>query len=115
LIDGFAPQHLALEDAPKIAGGGVKGLLYGWLTVGVGFELEAGDLAIGDAAGDDPVEIAKICRYVQREAVGSDALRDVDPDGSDFLFADAAAGHSPDACEFADALGHDAEVAAGAD
>ena len=67
LIDGFAPQHLAFEDAPQVAGGGVKGLLHGRLTVGVGFQLEAGDLAIVDAAGDDPLEVPKVCRYIQRE------------------------------------------------
>src|ERR1700750_1173232 len=36
-------------------------------------------------------------------------------DGGDFFFADAAAGHGPNAGELADALGKHAEVAAGAD
>ncbi len=43
------------------------------------------------------------------------ALRDVDADGGDLFLADAAARHRPDAGEFADALRHHAEVAAGAD
>ena len=41
MIDGFAPQHLAREDASKVASRGVKGLFHAWLTVSVGFELEA--------------------------------------------------------------------------
>src|SRR5258707_14666161 len=36
-------------------------------------------------------------------------------DGGDLFFPDAACGHGPDGGKFADALGHHAEVAAGAD
>ena len=43
------------------------------------------------------------------------ALRDMDADGGDLFLGDAAAGDGPDAGAFADALGHHAEVAAGAD
>ena len=40
---------------------------------GVGLQFEAGDAAIGDAAGNDPLEVAQIGRDVQREAVRGDA------------------------------------------
>jgi hypothetical protein len=115
LVEGFAPEHLALEDAAEVAGGGVERRLHGGLAAGVGLELEAGDLTVVDAAGDDPFEVAEVGGDVERESVGGDALGDVDADGRDLLLADTASGDGPDAGELADALGHDAEVAAGAD
>ena len=115
VLERLAPEHLALEDAAKVPGGGVEGCLHGGLAVRIGFELQAGDLAVGDAAGDDPVEVAEIRRDVECEAVRGDALRDVDADGSDLFLKDAAPGEGPDTGALADALGHDAEVAAGAD
>ncbi len=81
----------------------------------VGFEFETGYLAIGDAAGDDPLEFAQIGCDIQREAVRCNTLRDVHADGGDFLLTDAASGQRPHAGELADALGHHAELAAGAD
>src|ERR1700692_4297222 len=84
LIDGFAPQHLALEDASEVACCRVKGLFHRWLAVRVGFELQAGDLAINNSAGNDPFKVAEVCRYVKREAVRGDALRDLNPDRRDF-------------------------------
>jgi len=47
--------------------------------------------------------------------VRGDGLRDVDADGGELLFADGAAGERPDAGEFGDALGGDAEVFTGVD
>ena len=78
-------------------------------------ELQRGDRAVGDAAGDDPVEVAEVGGDVEREAVRGDGLRDMDADGGDLLFANAAAGQGPDAGEFADALRGHAEVFAGED
>ena len=65
-------------------------LLAAWAWVGwghgVGFEFERGDRAVGDAAGDDEVEVAEVGGDVEGEAVRCDGLRDVDADGGDFLF-----------------------------
>ena len=44
-----------------------------------------------------------------------DELRNVDADGSDFLFGDVPAGERPDAGAFADALRGDSEIFAGED
>ena len=118
LLERVAPEHLALEDTAEVAGGGVAGGFHGGRRRdcgGVGLEFEAGDLAVGDAAGDDPLEVAQVGGDVEREAVRGDALRDVDADGGDLLLRDAAAGDGPDAGELADALREHAEVAAGAD
>src|SRR5260370_13496896 len=93
----------------------MKGLFHGGLAIRIGLELEAGDLAIADAAGDNPFEVAKVCRYVKREAVRGYALRDMNSNGGDLFFADTASGHGPDTGELTDALGHHAEVAAGSD
>src|SRR5260370_34354932 len=93
----------------------MKGLFHGGLAIRIGLELEAGDLAIADAAGHDPFEVAKVCRYVKRESVRGDALRDMNSNGGDLFFADAASGHGPEAGELTDALGRHAEVPAGSD
>src|SRR5258708_7206074 len=98
-MQGFAPQHLAAEDAAEVAGDGVDGGFHGWLTVGggirVNLEFEGGDRAIGDAARDDPVEVAGVGGDGEREAVRGDALRDVDADGGYLLLGDASAGDGP--------------------
>src|SRR3954469_13024270 len=59
LIDGLAPEHLAPEDTAKVSGSGVQGVFHGGLTrrvgAGIRLQLEACDLAVRYAAGDDPV------------------------------------------------------------
>ncbi len=114
-VQRFAPEHLPLEDTAKVACGGVERVLERRLARGAGLELEAGDLAVGDAARDDPIEVAKIGGDVESEAVRRDALRDMDADGGDFFLLNAASGNRPDAGSPGDALCHHAEVAAGTD
>ena len=57
LLERVAGDHLPLEDAAEVARGGVDRVLHGGLARGVvgglRFELERGDSAVGDAAGDD--------------------------------------------------------------
>ena len=104
-----------MEDAAEVGGDaiGCLGQRGGW---GVwGLEFERGDGSIGDAARDDPGEVAEVGGDVEGEAVRGDGLRDVDADSCDLFLADIAAGEGPNAGEFADALGGDAEVLAGED
>src|SRR5579883_1567476 len=115
-IGGMEPEDLVLEDASEVSGDGVDGVLHGGRRCAAGgFELEAGDGAIGDAAGDDEVEVAQVGGDVEREAVRGDAARDVHADGGDFLLGDGAAGDGPDAGASGDALRGDGEVSQGAD
>jgi hypothetical protein len=51
---------------------------------GGSFKFKAGDAAVADAAGYDPLEVAEVGRHVEREAVGGDALRNVNADGGEF-------------------------------
>ena len=60
MVQRFTPEHLTLEDAAKVAGGGVDRSLHRRLAVRIGFQLEARDLPIGDTAGDDPLEVAEV-------------------------------------------------------
>jgi len=100
-------KNLALEDAAKVSGSAVYSLGKGWRGGLRRLEFERRDGAVRDAAGDNELEIAKVRRDVQREAMRSDELRDVNADGSDLLFEDGAAGIGPDAGALADALrGH---------
>src|SRR6185437_12756787 len=69
LVQRFAPQHLSLKDAAEVAGCGVESGLHRRRAAGVGFEFEAGDLAVGDAAGNDPLEVAQVSGDVEGEAV----------------------------------------------
>ena len=69
LIDRPAPQHLALKDAPEVACRGMKRRLHGRLAFVAGLEFQAGDLAVRNAAGDDPLKVAEVRRYVESEAV----------------------------------------------
>ena len=88
-VEGAAGEHLAAEDAAEVAGGGVGCALHGWRGRGTSFQgwslkFKAGDAAVADAAGDDPLEVAEVGGDVEREAVGGDALRDVNADGGEF-------------------------------
>src|SRR5260370_25095382 len=114
-FERFAPKHLTLEHAAKVAGRRVDCRLHGGMSGVPECEREGGDVAIGDPARDDPVKVAKVRSDVERKAVGGDALRDMDADGGEFFFRDAASGERPDTGELADALRHHAKVAAGAD
>ena len=108
-----------MEDGAEVAGDAVAGQLHGGLRGGVFeggvFEFERGVGAVGDAAGDDPVEVAEVCGDVEGEAVRGDAAGDVDADGREFFLGDAAARDGPDAGATFDALRGDAEVVGGAD
>ena len=123
-VDGWAPNSWSRDSAamicrwktrPKFARDAVGGLGEGRRRSARRFQFQRRYRPVGDAAGDDPVEVAQVGGDVQGEAVRGDALGDVDADGGDLLLANAAARQCPDAGEFADALGRDAEVAAGAD
>ncbi len=121
LVHRAARQHLSPKNSAEVLRHGVVGLIHG--RDGICLQLQAGHFAVGDAARDDPLEVAQVGRHVQREAMRGDALRDVDADGGDLLFVDAADGiglhiwvnDGPDAGALRDALGHHAELAAGAD
>ncbi len=115
MIEGLGSEDLTLEDAAEVGCDAVGRLEQCWRRGLRGFEFEGRNGAVGDAAGDDPVEVAQIRGHVQGESVGGDGLRDVDTDGGDLLFADASAGQRPDAGQFGDALRGDAEVFAGED
>lgn len=98
----------------------VGGVLHGGAqgVLGGNFVFDAGYATVGDAAGDDPVEVAQISGDVECEAVRGDGLRDVDADGGDLFFLHGGvwrgSGHRPYAGALADALREDAEVVAGA-
>src|ERR1700753_1250453 len=79
------------------------------------FQLERGDATVGDAAGNDPVEVTEVRRYVKREAVRSDRLGDMDADRRDLLFRDASARVGPHTSTCADALCGHTEILAGQD
>jgi hypothetical protein len=76
---------------------------------------EGSGFAVGDAAGNDEVEVAKVGGDVEGEAVGGDPAADMDADGGEFLFRDIAWGLDPDAGLAGDAIGRDAEIGGGAD
>jgi prepilin-type processing-associated H-X9-DG protein len=114
-LKGADSEHLTLEGSAEVRGDTVGGLgERGWWSLR-GLEFEGGDGAIRNAAGDDPVEVAEVGGDIEGESVGGHSLRDVNANGGNFLFADGAAGQSPDAGEFADALGRNAEVLTGVD
>jgi hypothetical protein len=70
-------------------------------------------LAVGQAAGDDEVEIAEISGDIVGKAVGSDPAADMDADGSEFFFG--GVGRDPDAGFARNTIGGDAEAGGGAD
>src|SRR6187402_1602250 len=117
LVQRLHLQDLAVKDVAKAAGDGVgrvlqrrpEGKLLGDL------QLQAGDLAVGDAAGDDPLEVAEIRCDVEREAVRGNRLRDVDTDRGDLLLLYGRPGHRPNTGALADALREHTEVGAGTD
>src|SRR5260221_9165330 len=77
--------------------------------------IEGGSFAVGDAAGNDEVEIAEVGGDVEGETVGGDPAADVDADGGEFFFGDIARRLDPDAGFAGDAIGADAEIGGGAD
>src|ERR1700720_4489593 len=76
---------------------------------------EGGGFAVGDAAGNDEVEVAEVGGDVVGKAVGGDPATDVDADGGEFFFGDIARRLDPDAGFAGDAIGGDAEIGGGAD
>ncbi len=85
-IEGFAPEDLLLEDAPEVGGDEVGELVEGGQGAGVVFQLvsDGSDGLVGDAAGDDELEVLEIGRKVEGEAVAGYGAGDVDADGGDF-------------------------------
>jgi len=75
---------------------------------------EGGGFAVGDAAGNDEVEIAEVGGDVESETVGRNPATDVDADGGEFFFADVARRLNPDAGLAGNAKGGDAEISGGA-
>ena len=76
---------------------------------------EGGGFAVGDAAGNDEVEVTEVGGDVEGKAVRGDPAADMDADGGEFFFGDIAGGLDPDAGFAGDAVGGDAEVSGGAD
>src|SRR6267142_4342773 len=76
---------------------------------------ERGGFAVGDAAGNDQVEVAEVGGDVEGEAVGGDPAADVDADGGELFFRDIARGLDPDAGFAGNAVGGDTEFGGGAD
>lgn len=76
---------------------------------------ERSSFAIGNAAGNDQIEVAEIGGDVKGQAVGSDPAADVDADGGEFFLGDIVGGLDPDAGLAGDAIGGDAEFSGGAD
>src|SRR4051812_20936969 len=91
-----------------------RGLAHG-VICGLCLELERGDGAVGDAAGNDEVKVAQVGGDVEGEAVRGDALGDVDAECGDLLFLNRAVCNGPDTGAAGDALRGDAEVVADAD
>lgn len=114
-IERVDRKHLTLKDAPEVARHAIGSARHGGASFRIGFDFEGRNASVGDAAGDDPVEVAEVGGYVQSEAVGCDRLGDMDANCGDFLFGDAASGDCPYAGAFADALRGNAEVFAGED
>ena len=114
-VEVVCGENLAVEETTEVAGRSVGGPGQGWLSFGVGFKFEGGDAAVGDAAGNNPAEVAKIGGDIKGEAVGGDAAGNVDAECGDLLFLHRATRVGPDAGAFADALGGDAKVLAGED
>src|ERR1700722_11308649 len=112
LGNGFAPEHLMAEDSAEVAGDGVAGMLQGRNTVRsvVDFILDAGNGAVGDAARHDQIEIAKVSGDVERKSMRSNATRDVNANGGDFLLGNGASGQRPHAGAFWNSPGNDAIV-----
>jgi hypothetical protein len=75
--------------------------------------LKGGGFTIGDAAGNDEVEIAEIGCNVIGKAVRGNPSADVNADGREFFFG--GRGWDPDACFSGDAIGGDSEIGRGAD
>ena len=71
---------------------------------------ERGGFAVGDAAGNDEVEITQIGGDVVSKTVGSDPAADVYANGGEFFFGDIAGGLDPDASLAGDTIGGDAEI-----
>src|SRR5579862_7668491 len=76
---------------------------------------EGGGFAVGDAAGNDEVEIAQVGRNVVGKAVGSDPAAQVHADGGEFFFGDGGGWLDPDTGFTGDAISGDAEIGGGAD
>jgi hypothetical protein len=76
---------------------------------------EGGGFAVGDATGNDEVEVAEVGGDVVGKAVGGDPATDVDADGGEFFFGDVARRLDPDAGFAGDAVGGDTEISGGAD
>src|SRR5271168_459073 len=85
------------------------------MAVGIGFQFEAGYIAVRDAAGHNPLKITQISSDIHCKAMRGDPLRDMNPNRSNLLLAATAASHGPDAGQFADSLRHHAKDAAGPD
>ena len=64
---------------------------------------EGGDALVGNAAGDDQIEVAEVGAHVEREAVARDPAADPDADRRELLVAD------PDPGQARDPAGLDAE------
>src|SRR5271165_5946396 len=81
-VEGIDPEDLAGEYFSEIAGDGFG---YGVQVEGfVQLLLHRRNWLCGDAAGDDQIEIAQVCVYVEGESVGGDEVGDVDADGGEF-------------------------------
>jgi hypothetical protein len=92
----FNGENLLIEDEAELAGclvgyGFQTGQGFGcgglWGFAGQDFVLQAGNRAVGDAAGVDEFEVMEVGGYVKGETVRGDAAGDMNADGADLAFA----------------------------
>jgi hypothetical protein len=93
-------QHLAIKDAAEVRGQALGNLF----QRGAHAQLRHGGHRLGQAAGNDVLEIAQVGGDVQRETVRGDPSADVHADGADFAPA------HPNAGQLGNAAGLDAEI-----
>lgn len=74
---------------------------------------EGGGFAVGDAAGNDEIEITQVGGDVIGKAVRGDPAADVDADGGEFFLGGIARRLDPDAGFAGDAISGDAEIGGG--
>lgn len=108
-VESIHPEHLAGEYRAEGAGDRFGDRIQ--VECLAEFLLHGGDRFRCDTAGDDQVEVAEVCIYVQRETVGRDEVRDVDADGREFGLGDSRFG--PHSGQARHTLGRDGEVSAG--
>jgi hypothetical protein len=87
-VEIFEGEDGLIEDKAELAGSFVRdGFECEGLSRRGEFLFKTGDGVVGDATGDDELEITKVGGDVKGEPMGSDAPGDMDADGRDLSFA----------------------------